>query len=71
MQYLVELVRRGAGLSLLPPMAIRTVADHVGGIPVAPAIRRDLCAVVPRGRPPIGVARAFPDLLDHQTHDTP
>ena len=67
MQYLVELVRWSAGLSLLPPMAIRTVADHVVGIPVTPAIRRDLCAVVPRGRPPVGVARALLDLLDHQT----
>ena len=67
MQYLVELVRWGAGLSLLPPMAIRAVADHVVGIPVTPAIRRDLCAVVPRGRTPVGVARALLDLLDHQT----
>ena len=46
MQYLVELVRWGAGLSLLPPTAIRSVADHVVGIPVTPAIRRDLRAVV-------------------------
>ena len=64
MQYLVELVRWGAGLSLLPPMAIRTVADDVVGIPVTPAIRRDLFAVVARGRPPVGAARALLDLLN-------
>ena len=67
MQYLVELVRWGAGLSLLPPMAIRSVADHVVGIPVTPVIRRDLVAVVARGRTPIGAARALLDLVPHET----
>ena len=64
MQYLVEMVRWGAGLSVLPPMALRTVADHVVGIPVSPALPRDLRAVVARGRPPVGAARALLDLLD-------
>ncbi len=67
MQYLVELVRWGAGLSLLPPMAIGTVADDVVGIPVTPPIRRDLCAVTARGRPPVGAARALLELLEAQT----
>ena len=64
MQYLVELVRWGVGLSLLPPMAIRTVSEDVVGIPVTPAISRDLYAVVARGRPAVGVASALLDLLN-------
>ena len=66
MQYLVEMVSCGAGLSLLPPMAIRPVADNVVGIPVTPVIRRDMCAVVARGRPPLGAAQALLDLLTCQ-----
>ena len=63
-QYLVDkMVRSGAGLSLLPPMALRPVADVVVGIPVTPAIRRDICAVTARGRSPIGAAQALLDLL--------
>ena len=62
-QYLIELVRCGAGLSLLPPMAIHPVSDEVVGISVTPAIRRDICAVVARGRPPVGAASALLDLL--------
>ena len=49
MQYLVEMVRWGAGLSLLPPMAIQPVRDDVIGIPITPALRRDMCAVTPTG----------------------
>ena len=64
MQYLVELVLWGVGLSLLPPMAIRAVSDEVVGIPVTPAIRRDLCAVVAKGRPVVGAAGALLDLLN-------
>ena len=67
MQYLVEMVSCGAGLSLLPPMAIRPVADDVVGIPVTPTIRRDMCAVVARGRPPLGAAQALLDLLTCQS----
>ena len=62
-QYLVELVRWGAGLSLLPPMALRPVSGEVVGIPVTPAIRRDICAVVARGRSPVGAAQALLHLL--------
>ena len=69
MQYLVEMVRCGAGLSLLPPMAIRPVSDDVIGIPVTPALRRDMCAVAPLGRPPLGAARALLDLLTEQIRD--
>lgn len=67
MQYLVEMVSWGAGLSLLPPMAIRPVANDVVGIPVTPAIRREMCAVVARGRPPLGAAQALLDLLASQS----
>ena len=67
MQYLVELVRCGTGLSILPPMAIRTVSEDVIGIPFTPAQRRDLFAVVARGRPPVGAARALLDLLNHES----
>jgi DNA-binding transcriptional LysR family regulator len=67
MQYLVEMVRSGAGLSLLPPAAIRPVHDDVIGIPVVPALRRDMCAVVPLGRPPLSAARALLDLLTNKS----
>jgi DNA-binding transcriptional LysR family regulator len=67
MQYLVEMVSWGAGLSLLPPMAIRPVANDVVGIPVTPTIRREMCAVVARGRPPLGAAQALLDLLASQS----
>ena len=70
MQYLVEMVRWGAGLSLLPPMAIRPVSDDVIGIPITPAIRRDMSAVVPLGRPPLGAARAILDLLTNKSKKT-
>ena len=63
MQYLVELIQQGAGLSALPPMAIRGVAEDVIGIPITPAIRRDLSAVVAAGRPPVAAAEALLDLL--------
>ena len=66
MQYLVEMVSCGAGLSLLPPMAIRPVADEVVGIPVTPTIRRDMCAVIARDRPPLGAAQVLLDLLAGQ-----
>ena len=69
MQYLVEMVRCGAGLSLLPPMAIQPVRDDVIGIPITPALRRDMCAVTPLGRPPLGAARALLDLLTEQIRD--
>ena len=39
----IEMVRWGAGLSILPPMAIRPVSDDVIGIPVTPAIRLFVC----------------------------
>jgi DNA-binding transcriptional LysR family regulator len=67
MQYLIEMVRWGAGLSILPPMAIRPVSDDVIGIPVTPTIRRDLCAVVPLGRPPLGIARVLLDLVTNKS----
>ena len=70
MQYLVEMVRWGTGLSLLPPMAIRSVSDQVIGIPITPAIRRDMSAVVPLGRPPLGAARAILDLLTNKSKNT-
>jgi DNA-binding transcriptional LysR family regulator len=71
MQYLVELVRWGAGVSFLPPMAIRAMADDVVGVAVTPAIRRDLCTVIARGRPPVGVAQALLELLNGASMSNP
>jgi DNA-binding transcriptional LysR family regulator len=63
MQYLVELIEQGAGLSILPPMAIRKIVPGVVGIPITPEIRRDLSAVVAAGRPPVAAAQALLHLL--------
>ena len=63
MQYLVELVRSGVGLAVLPPMAVQPVADSVNAVPITPPLRRDLFAVVAAGRAPTGPAQALLDLL--------
>jgi DNA-binding transcriptional LysR family regulator len=63
MQYLVESVRHGLGIAILPPMAIHAAAEHVAAVPVIPALRRDLSAVVAAGHPPTGAAQALLDLL--------
>ncbi|MFC6886459.1 MULTISPECIES: LysR family transcriptional regulator [Actinomadura] len=63
MQYLLECVRHGLGVAVLPPMAVRAAADRVRAVPIDPPLRRDLYAVVAAGRPPTGAAQALIDLV--------
>ena len=63
MQYLVDSVRHGLGIAVLPPMAVHAAGEHVAAIRITPPIRRDICAVVAAGRPPAGPAQALLDLL--------
>jgi DNA-binding transcriptional LysR family regulator len=67
MQYLAELVAQGLGVAIVPPMSVRAVRSHVATLAVSPALRRDICAVVPATLPPTGAARALLDLLGGQT----
>ena len=64
LRYLVEFVRHGAGVAILPPGAIPDgTAGEIRAVPLAPAMYRDLCAVVPGRRPPTGPARALLDAV--------
>lgn len=63
MQYLAEFVQHGLGIAVLPPMAVRPVAEHVSTVPILPPLRRDISAVVAAGRSPTGAAAALIDLL--------
>jgi DNA-binding transcriptional LysR family regulator len=63
MQYLIESVRHGLGIAVLPPAALAPVAEHVRAVPITPPLRRDMCAVVGAGRLPTGAAQAVLDLL--------
>ena len=63
MQYLAELVQHGLGISVLPPMSVRSVTAHVSTIRITPPLRRDIGAVVAATRPPTGAAQALLDLL--------
>ena len=63
MQYLAELVQHGLGISVLPPMSVRSVAAQVFTIPITPPLRRDIGAVTAATRPPTGSAQALLDLL--------
>ena len=63
MQYLVESVQHGLGVTVLPPMAIHAAAGQVGAIPITPPLHRDLSAVVAAGHPPTGPAQALLGLL--------
>jgi DNA-binding transcriptional LysR family regulator len=56
MQYLAELVQHGLGISVLPPMSVRSVTAQVSTIPITPPLRRDIGAVVAATRPPTGAA---------------
>ncbi len=67
MQYLAEFVARGLGVSVLPPAAIRAVADDVVAVPITPALRRDIYAVVGAGRPPTGATQALLGLVESGT----
>ena len=57
MQYLVESVQHGLGVTVLPPMAIQAAAGHVGAVPITPPLHRDLSAVVAAGARPPGPPR--------------
>ena len=61
--YLVEFVRHGAGVAILPPGAIPAGVEDVRAVPLAPAMYRDLCAVVPGRRPPTGPAQTLLDAI--------
>ena len=63
MQYLVESVHRGLGVTVLPPMAIQAAGGHVAAVPITPPLRRDLSAVVAAGRPATAAAQALLALL--------
>jgi DNA-binding transcriptional LysR family regulator len=63
MQYLVESVQQGLGVTVLPPAAIRAAGGHVGVVPITPPLHRDLSAVVAAGRPPTGAVAALLALL--------
>jgi DNA-binding transcriptional LysR family regulator len=63
MQYLAELVQHGLGISVLPPMSVRSVAAQVATVPITPPLRRDIGAVTAATRPPTGAAQALLDLL--------
>ncbi len=63
MQYLVDSVRHGLGIAVLPPMAVHAAGEHLRGVPITPPLRRDICAVVAAGRPPTGPAQALLNLL--------
>jgi DNA-binding transcriptional LysR family regulator len=59
MQYLVESVQQGMGVTVLPPTAIRATGGHVGAVPITPPLHRDLSAVVAACRPPTGAVEAL------------
>jgi DNA-binding transcriptional LysR family regulator len=70
LQYLVEFVRHGAGVAVLPPGALpagsaetRAVPAEIRAVPITPPIHRDLCAVVPGRRAPTGPAQALLDAV--------
>ncbi|MER6811419.1 LysR substrate-binding domain-containing protein [Spirillospora sp. NPDC000708] len=65
-QYLVELVGHGLGVSLLPPQALRNAADRVAAVPTDPPLHRDLVAVTLAGRPLPPAVEALLALLPDQ-----
>jgi DNA-binding transcriptional LysR family regulator len=61
--YLLDLVGHGAGLAILPPLAVRAAAGRVRAIPLAPALGREISAVVPAHRKATAPAKALLDLV--------
>ena len=57
MQYLVESVQHGLGVTVLPPVAIQAAGGRVAAVPITPPLHRDLSAVVAAGRRPPGPPR--------------
>jgi DNA-binding transcriptional LysR family regulator len=67
---LIELVALGAGVSLLPPAAIRMSAGRAVGLAIDPSIPRDLALVTPRDREPTPAGAALLELLQPELHGT-
>ncbi len=63
MQYLIESVQHGLGITVLPPLALKAAGGQVDAVPITPPLYRDLSAVVAAGHPPTGAAQALLDLL--------
>lgn len=63
MQYLVEFVQHAGGIAVLPPMAVRAVAEQIRTIPITPPLNRDICAVIAAARPPTRATKALLDLI--------
>lgn len=63
MQYLTELVAHGLGVAMVPPMSVRAITDHVATVAIFPALRRNICAVIPAALPATGAAQALLNLL--------
>ncbi len=66
---LIELVSRGLGVSLVPPMAVRLASATVVGIPTEPRIPRDLMLVTPLDRQLSPAAQALNALVLGELHD--
>src|ERR1700722_8969914 len=62
-QYLVEIVRHGGGVAVLPPAALGIAAGPPAAGALTPPLYREICAVVARGRAPTAAAAALLDLL--------
>jgi DNA-binding transcriptional LysR family regulator len=69
MLYLAELVAQGLGVAVVPPMSVRAVRDDVATLTISPALRREICAVVPTALPPTATSQALLDLLATHTTD--
>ena len=63
MQYLIESVQHGLGITVLPPLALQAAGGQVEAVPITPPLHRNLSAVVAAGLPPTGAAQALLDLL--------
>lgn len=63
LQYLVEIVRYGGGVAVLPPAALDSAAGPLVAVPIEPPLYRVICAVIARGRTPVAAAAALLDLL--------
>ena len=60
---LLDLVGRGAGLSVLPPLAVHAARGGVHAVPILPALIREISAVVPTHRRAAVLAQALLDAV--------
>ena len=51
-QYLIESVQHGLGITVLPPLALQAAGGQGQAVLITPPLYRDLSAVVAAGRPP-------------------